>query len=74
MSNQRHPLFSDAAVDAPRIFDSRHIRDTYEAARVKDADLIQQFYNAARKAWTGTAEMERCIAAAEAAGFKLTEE
>ena len=44
---KRDPLFTDAAVELePEIFDARYIRDIYEAARAKDAELIQMAYNA----------------------------
>ena len=45
-TKEREPLFSDAAVDAPKIFDGRHIRDIYEEARAKDTELIQQLVDA----------------------------
>jgi|688.fasta_scaffold293414_4 hypothetical protein len=83
MSNtKREPLLSDA--DLGYVKDTHiaeQVRDTYEAARAKDAELIQQLVDAlanlrdiheeraGREPLTGMDELE----AAEAAGFKPSE-
>jgi len=77
MSNKREPLLSDR-----NLWDrsAEIVRDFYEAARAKDAELIQRLVDAlenlreihqesaGREALTGMDE----LAAAAAAGFKPT--
>jgi hypothetical protein len=82
MSNtKRDPLLSDKDINDPKLvipLGAKMIRDIYEAARAKDAELIQQLVDALanlrhiyefREPLTGMDELE----AAAAAGFKPTE-
>ena len=81
MSNtKREPLLSNA--DLGYVKDTHtpeQVRDTYEAARDKDAELIQQLVNALQNAHDrhngvgGTmyiSEEHKALSAAKAAGFK----
>jgi glutamine synthetase adenylyltransferase len=86
MSNtKREPLLSDDTLykwSTENILSSVRVRDTYEAARAKDAELIQQLVDAlrnlrdihefrvGREPLTGTDELK----AAEDAGFKPSEQ
>ena len=78
---KREPLLSDKDINDPKLvipLGAKMIRDIYEAARAKDAELIQQLVDALanlrhiyefREPLTGMDELE----AAAAAGFKPTE-
>ena len=77
MSNtKREPLLSDA--DLGYVKDTHtpeQVRDTYEAARDKDAELIQQLVDAlygATDLEMQTKAQEEALSAAKAAGFKPT--
>lgn len=67
------PLFSDAAVDAPRFFDGRYIRDTYEEARAKDAELIGRLLKALGQLDVWDPDIIQTIEDAKAAGFTPSE-
>jgi hypothetical protein len=85
MSNtKREPLVSDKDINDPKLvipLGAKMIRDIYEAARAKDAELIQRLVDAlenlrdihqfrvGREPLTGMDELE----AAAAAGFKPSE-
>lgn len=71
-------MFTDASLELTDIFDARHMRDTYEAARAKDAELIQRLVDAleqshrdGRGAYSIT--MLDALDAAAAAGFTPTQ-
>ena len=74
----RPVLFTDAALDLHEIFDARHMRDEYEAARAKDAELIQRLVDGLKHAQRFAEEygygplqtVEWDLDAAAAAGFK----
>ena len=76
MSNKREPLLSDAditkAITNLPGGGAHFVRDTYEAARAKDADLIQRLVDVSAKC-VPIDEIVAAIAAAEAAGFKPSE-
>ena len=75
---KREPLLSDKDINDPKLvipLGAKMIRDIYETARAKDAELIQQLVDALanlrhiyefREPLTGMDELE----AAAAAGFK----
>lgn len=68
----RLPLFTDAAVELePEIFDARYIRDVYEAARAKDAELIQMLVDGA---YEGGDPLMNAMNAAKAAGFEPSDQ
>jgi hypothetical protein len=76
MSNtKREPLLSDEDINDPKLvipIGAKMIRDIYEAARAKDAELIQQLVDALHRfdpsGLFETSEVP--LAAAKAAGFK----
>jgi hypothetical protein len=76
MSNtKREPLLSDKDINDPKLvmpLGAKMIRDIYEAARAKDAELIQQMVDALHSfdpsGLFETSEVP--LAAAKAAGFK----
>lgn len=86
MSNKREPLLSDEFLgtlaadpewpDGPKWYPSAtQVRNTYEAARAKDAELIQQLVDALHKCTVARPSVDgqfvfATIDAAEAAGFK----
>ena len=54
-----------------------HVRDTYEAARAKDAELIQRLVDTLQHvadAGMWSPDISEAIAAADAHGFKPTEQ
>ena len=54
-----------------------HVRDIYEAARAKDAELIQRLVDTLQHvadAGTWSPDISEAIAAADAEGFKPTEQ
>jgi hypothetical protein len=69
MSNtKREPLLSDADLGYVKdTHTAEQVRDTYEAARAKDAELIQQLVDDIARCYCID---KRSLAAAEAAGFK----
>ena len=71
MSNtKREPLLSDEDINDPKLvipIGAKMIRDIYEAARAKDAELIQQLVDDIARCYCID---KRSLAAAEAAGFK----
>lgn len=95
MSTERKPLVSDEQIEAVAIdkhdgslsdwlVGAAHVRDLYEAARAKDAELIQRLVDAfslptlnnQSAEWQAYVEHKRevAIAAAKAAGFTPTPE
>ena len=82
MSNtKRETLLSDEDINNPKLvipLGAKMIRDIYEAARAKDAELIQMLVDALDMAFCYVdaetdpdfKQGEAAIAAAEAAGFK----
>jgi hypothetical protein len=82
MSNTpRPPLLSDEKIHSPELIiplSKKMVRDIYEAARAKDAELIQQLFDALYAEQfvpsLGPSPLTKpAIAAAAAAGFKPTE-
>jgi hypothetical protein len=71
----RPPLLSDEAIHSPELIiplSTKMVRDVYEAARAKDAQLIQQLVDAIQQIadeghWTP--DMHELLNAAAAAGF-----
>jgi hypothetical protein len=87
MSTKRPPLLSDEAIHSPEstIFPlyTKTVRDIYEAARSKDAELIQMAVDMAHERVIGVREKMRelvykketlLLAMAAEAGFKPTEQ
>jgi hypothetical protein len=81
MSNtKREPLLSNA--DLGYVKDKHtpeQVRDFYEAARAKDAELIQKLVNALHDSWPSHHEDAHtayyaAVEAAEAAGFKPSDQ
>lgn len=80
MSNTtRPPLLSDEDINDPKLvipLGAKMIRDIYEAARAKDAELIQQLVDGLhfeRMSLVSCMESQKALDAAAAAGFKPTE-
>jgi hypothetical protein len=80
MSNTpRPPLLSDEAILNPDLIiplGTKMVRDIYEAARAKDAELIQQLVDGLhfeRMSLVSCMESQKALDAAAAAGFKPTE-
>ncbi len=98
MSTKREPLLSDADISKMSVTENglagenkyrmgRRIRDIYEAARAKDAELIQRLvdalhiatrynhYKTVPEEWHNSIKIwNRAMEDADAAGFKPTEQ
>ena len=83
---KREPLLSDEQIsnmaflrpaDAREMFIADRVCEAYEAARAKDAELIQQLVDALhfeRMSLVSCIESQKALDAAAAAGFKPSEE
>jgi hypothetical protein len=82
---KREPLLSDKDINDPKLvipLGAKMIRDIYEAARAKDAELIQQLVDDLRllridfgnRVGQTTEVGVASLSAAEAAGFKPTDQ
>lgn len=88
MSTKREPLLGDEQISdlafknegraaATRYAMGAEVRDFYEAARAKDAELIQMLVNALefeRMSLVSCMESKKALDAAAAAGFKPSEQ
>jgi hypothetical protein len=89
MSNKREPLLSDDELMGepspytrgwyPNAMRSKQVRDHYEAARAKDAELIQQLVDGVIGVYWMRPEaskklMTELLATAAAAGYKPTDQ
>lgn len=75
----RPPLLSDEDINDPKLvipLGAKMIRDIYEAARAKDAELIQRLVDGLhfeRMSLVSCMESQKALDAAAAAGFKPSE-
>ena len=81
MSNTpRPPLLSDEDINDPKLvipLGAKMIRDIYEAARAKDAELIQMLVDGLhfeRMSLVACMESQKALDAAAAAGFKPSDQ